>query len=163
MKDLISRLNEEIQILKKQLEQNPNLSERNAKVVELTIKLNQTPKASGLIKKLDQVLDLQTGISCHLERIMAKVETQKPYSLSKKTKSHQVDIADMKLIYEEKLEQKMERIKALESKNQQYLDIIAESEKSKILDESTCPEEFQIYDHMRSLTKKGDNLQISET
>jgi len=48
----------------------------------------------------------------------------------------------MKLIYEEKLEQKTERIKALESKNQQYLDIIAESEKSKILDESTCPEEF---------------------
>ena len=61
-------------------------------------------------------------------------------------------------MYEQKLEQKNERIKALESKNQKYLDIISEREieMSRIHEESTVP----LYDHLRNLTK-NDNLQIS--
>lgn len=45
---------------------------------------------------------------------------------AKISKSH--DIANMKLKYEEKLEEKNQRIMKLEKKNSMYLDIIAEKE-----------------------------------
>ena len=46
-------------------------------------------------------------------------------SLSKNTKSHHIDMANIKLKYEDQLEDKNERIRKLESRNKQYLAIIA--------------------------------------
>ena len=47
-------------------------------------------------------------------------------NLAKNTKTRRLEIADMKLIYEEQLEEKNQRIAKLESKNKKYLDVIAQ-------------------------------------
>ena len=50
--------------------------------------------------------------------------------------SKNVDIAELKLKYEEQLEEKNQRIQKLESKNQAYLDVIAQREMEAKIDYS---------------------------
>lgn len=146
LKDLLNKIREENNILKRQLEANPVALEKHAKMIELQFKLsalenqldpNGNLKPSSLLAKLGSIEKVQLAINSTLMSILEKIEhdraaapekdndgdatmsthDSKSYLTSLSKRSRAVDIAELKLKYEDQIEEKNQRILKLERKN----------------------------------------------